>query len=386
MTAVDSNLPTPDNKVTDIAPDHDGLELDGRGRRPRLLWVVLGGAVVVAVGVGAWLVVGDSSTDDDPADSGPAATATVERGTITATDSWDGTLDRGSPFTATSGRSGTVTRLADQGAAVAPGDVLFRIDEQPVTLLSGVVPMYRELAPGASGVDVEQLETSLAALGYGGFPLDDTYTTDTADAVRAWQESLGAAPTGIVGRGDVVFAPAGGQVDTLRSAVGDVVAPGRPILDITGTDQVVNLEVDVEDLDRFAVDTPVTVLLPTGGEVAGTVRSTAVVEPAADPMAENGGDTEPIVQVEIALGENAPNELVGAPVDVVVGVDERSNVLLVPVNALLALTEGGYGLEVVADDGTTSIVPVETGLFAEGKVEITSPDIAEGDIVGVAGR
>jgi hypothetical protein len=39
-------------------------------------------------------------------------------------------------------------------------------------------------------------------------------------------------------------------------------------------------------------------------------------------------------------------------------VDERVDVLMVPVNALLALTEGGHGVEVVASDGTTSNVPV----------------------------
>jgi hypothetical protein len=169
-----------------------------------------------------------------------------------------------------------------------------------------------------------------------------------------------------------------------------VVAPGTPVLDITGTGQVVNLEVEIDDLDRLDVDAEATVLLPEGDETTGTVRATEVVQATPDPMAEGGGGdaaaTEPVVQVEIALAGNAPDELVGAPVQVVVAAEERTDVLLVPVNALLALPEGGYGLEVVADDGTTSIVPVETGLFAEGKVEVRSADIAEGTVVGTAGR
>jgi multidrug efflux pump subunit AcrA (membrane-fusion protein) len=97
-------------------------------------------------------------------------------------------------------------------------------------------------------------------------------------------------------------------------------------------------------------------------------------------------DPAPIVEIDIALDGNAPDQLVGVPVEVVVRVDERTDVLLVPVNALLARAEGGYALEVVADDGTTSIVPVETGLFGAGKVEVTSADIDEGTVVGVAGR
>jgi biotin carboxyl carrier protein len=345
----------------------------------------LAGALV-ASGVGAWLWASDTSTETPSATAGPGATASVERGTISAIESWDGALERGTPFTVKSSAGGTVTRLADQGAAVGRGDVLFRVDEEPVTLLSGVVPMYRDLQSGASGADVAQIEANLAELGHAGFTVDDDYTSSTADAVRAWQQSIGATPTGAVRRGDVIFAPAGGQVDTLRSEVGDVVAPGAPVLDITGADQVVNLEVDVDDLDRFAVDTEVTVLVPGSDERTGTVSRTTVVEAAPDPMAEGGAATESVVQVEIALGENGPEPLVGASVEVVVAVDERTDVLLVPVNALLALAEGGYALEVVADDGATSLVPVETGLFAEGKVEVSSSDVAEGTVVGVAGR
>jgi hypothetical protein len=89
--------------------------------------------------------------------------------------------------------------------------------------------------------------------------------------------------------------------------------------------------------------------------------------------------------VEVTLTEAAPADLDGSTVDVVVAVDERTDVLTVPVNALLALAEGGYGLEIVADDGTSSIVAVETGLFANGQVEVTG-EIAEGTTVGVAGR
>jgi hypothetical protein len=66
--------------------------------------------------------------------------------------------------------------------------------------------------------------------------------------------------------------------------------------------------------------------------------------------------------------------LAGAPVEVVLAVDERTDVLLASVTALLALADGGYSLEVVADDGTTTIVRVETGLFAEDKVEVSDVD------------
>jgi multidrug efflux pump subunit AcrA (membrane-fusion protein) len=61
---------------------------------------------------------------------------------------------------------------------------------------------------------------------------------------------------------------------------------------------------------------------------------------------------------------------------------ERKNVLTVPVAALLALAEGGYGVQVV-DGATTRIVTVETGLFADGKVEITGGGLTPGTTVGM---
>jgi peptidoglycan hydrolase-like protein with peptidoglycan-binding domain len=375
VTAVEDAHTAP--QVTDAELEAD----EPRRRRRRLVWAALG-AVLIAIGAGAWLWAGNPSTEASPAAAGPVATATVERGTISATDSWGGTLEYGAPVTVKSSADGTITRLVDQGATLERGDELYRLNERPVTLLYGVVPMYRNLAPGDRGVDVRQLETNLAKLGYEGFAVDRAYTASTAGAVRAWQADSGAEQTGAVAHRDVVFLPAGGRVDALDVSVGDVLRPGAPVLDITGTEQVVNLEADLDDRDRFDIGTKVTVVLPGGAEIAGTVSTTRVVNLATG---QPGEDPESIVQVEIALAR-APDDLVGTPVEVTVAVDERADVLLVPVNALLALAEGGYGLEVVHDDGTTKIVRVDSGLFADGKVEVRGAGIAEGTIVGVAGR
>nr|WP_246400439.1 peptidoglycan-binding protein [Jiangella mangrovi] len=256
--------------------------------------------------------------------------------------------------------------------------------------------MYRDLGSGDYGVDVEQLEANLVALGYTGFTADDEYTYNTAEAVEEWQEDLGRDETGTVGRGDVVFLPEGGRVGTVHADVGTPVTPGTPVLDVTGTDQVATLEVDVADRDLLAVGAAVTVVLPDGAEAAGTVTASTVVEApsAAGASAAAGAGSgeeaasaeDAVVEIEVALAAPVDAALAGSPVDVVLPVGERVDVLVVPVTALLATAGGGYGLELVGDDGATSVVPVEPGLFADGRVEVTGDGIAEGDVVGVAGR
>lgn len=374
-----------------IAPPVTGVEREPgqRCRRRRLVWPAVG-AAAVAMGSGVWLWASDPSTEAAPGSTGPVATAVVERGTVSATESWDGTVDFGAPFTISSIGGGTVTRLVEQGREVERGSELYRVDERPVILLYGVVPMYRDLGPGTSGVDVEQLESNLAALGYAGFTADDTFTEPTADAVRAWQADTGAEQSGKVARGDVVFVADAGRADTRRVDVGELVAPGRPILDLSGIAKVVSLEVDIDDRDRFDVGVAVRVVLPGGDEVAGTVSSSTLVSMATEVQGGLGGGnetgTEAVTAVQITLAEDVNDDLVGAPVDVVVAIEERADVLFVPVNSLLALSEGGYGLELVRDDGTIEIVPVDTGLFADGKVQVEGAGIAEGTVVAVAGR
>jgi hypothetical protein len=95
--------------------------------------------------------------------------------------------------------------------------------------------------------------------------------------------------------------------------------------------------------------------------------------------------TEGTIEVLITIPDQPA--LVGlevASVDVEFVSDGREDVLSVPVAALLALPDGGFAVEVVAD-GSSALVPVDTGLFASGRVEVSGEGIAEGIRVGVPG-
>ena len=70
-----------------------------------------------------------------------------------------------------------------------------------------------------------------------------------------------------------------------------------------------------------------------------------------------------------------------APVEVLVVSDSVEGVMAVPVTALLALSEGGYAVEVGLADGSTALVAVEPGFFADGLVEVTSEQLQVGALV-----
>jgi hypothetical protein len=61
------------------------------------------------------------------------------------------------------------------------------------------------------------------------------------------------------------------------------------------------------------------------------------------------------------------------------------HVLVVPVNALLALTAGGYAVEEVEHGGLRRLVAVSLGLFddADGLVQVSGSGIAAGQRVVV---
>ena len=100
-----------------------------------------------------------------------------------------------------------------------------------------------------------------------------------------------------------------------------------------------------------------------------------------DAPADEAQGGKPTIEVTIALDRGAASSFDATPVDVIVTAARAEGVLSVPVDALLALAEGGYAVEKVTPSGT-SMVAVEPGAFADGYVQITG-DVAEGDEVVV---
>lgn len=226
---------------------------------------------------------------------------------------------------------------------------------------------------GAS--DVTSLQENLAALGYSG-PAGET--------LREWQADAGLPANGIIEPGQIVVAPGPVQIAEHIAQPGDTIEGpalsygdanrGQPVLSYTGTVKLVHVPLGVADHAFAEIGRSVTVVLPDLTEVDGVISEVgAVVSEQAQ------------TEVTIAIpDQGALGALEAASVDVTFVSERRDDVLTVPVTALLARPEGGFGVEVV--DGTISrVVPVTTGLFANGRVEISGEDISEGMTVGVPG-
>ncbi|MGW4025683.1 efflux RND transporter periplasmic adaptor subunit [Streptomyces sp. NPDC005009] len=382
----DSASPAPGDPPpgTDITPDAPAR--GRRSRRPLRLLAALGVLAAVGGAAAAGTQFGDRGSGSESEDSGlPPATAEVARQTLRDSLTADGELGYGTSVTATGRIPGTVTRLPDADERITRGEDLYRVDDTPVVLMYGSVPAYRALREGVEGADVKQLESNLEALGYDGFTVDDDFTEGTADAVREWQEDQGLEETGVVDLGRVVFAPAAVRVDSLETEEGTATGPGQKVLSYTATAQAITVELDTADQRLAKTGSKVTVGLPDGTSVDGRVS-----EITTEVVAGEGAGAEPTTQVKVLVvldgekAQKAAESYVLASVDVSFTAGERENVLTVPVAALVALPEGGFGVEVV-EGKETRYVPVETGLFADGRVEISGDGIAVGTIVGVPG-
>jgi membrane fusion protein, multidrug efflux system len=354
-----------------------------RRRRWRIVAVVL--VAVAAAGTVAIVVL--HTKPAAPHVSGlPPATAAVVRTTLTQTQSVDGTLGYPPSASLTNRLSGTVTSTAAAGTVVRQGQALYAVDQAPVILLYGTVPDYRALQPGTTGADVQQFEQDLHAIGYGGFTVDANYTDSTALAVRHWQHDLGLPQTGTVDVGRIVFLPAAVRIAQTTAQPGQLLGQGGPVLSYTDPNRIVTANVDVNTLPLLSVGTHATVTLPGGatvGATVATVGSASTDQPASGSTAPVGPN-QATFPVTFALADQGrAGSVTGAPVTIAVVGQQQANVLAVPVTALLALREGGYGVQVVQGT-TTRVVAVRIGMFANGLVQVSGPGITTGTVVGVA--
>jgi Putative peptidoglycan binding domain len=355
------------------------------GRRRLALAGAVAAAALVGVGTVVWRGQG-GDTPSDPSSAAPTATAEVTVRDLEERTDLDGTLGYGDTHDLALATQGTITWLPPEGSVIDRGQAVAEVDDRVVPLLLGDRPMWRELGPGVEdGVDVEQLEANLVALGVvsaDDLTVDQEWTSATTEAVEDWQASLGLEETGRVAPGDVVVQPAAVRVTAWAAEPGG--QAGGPALTVGGTARQVTIDLEATRQQLIQVGQAVEVELPDGSTTTGTVSAVGTVAEIPTDTSDNPmEDATPTVEVTIALDDPAAGaNLDEAPVTVRVVTSTAAAVTAVPVDALLALAEGGYAVERVTPGGGTELVAVEIGAFADGWVEVTG-DLAEGDDVVV---
>jgi len=343
-----------------------------------LLVLGAGGAVVFS----RW---GGDAEASDAADPVTTDVVAVERRTLTDAEQVSGELGYGESSQVAADRAdGVLTWLPKEGRTLRAGDVAYRVDEEPVVLLTGAIPLYRDLSYGVDeGADVRQLERNLERLGYDPGTVDEDFTGATADAVEQLQEDHGLDETGVVSAAQFLVLPEAVRVGAAQATLGVTLVPGvpTPLYEATSTRKVVTVDLDPSDEDLVDVGARATVTLPDGTTLRATVTEVGTVatatEAGSEAQSEESGDAT--LPVTLTPTDAKPlRGLTAAPVTVDLTRERRRKVLTVPVTALVALAEGGFAVRREGGE----LVAVETGLYADGYVEVTE-GLAEGDRVEV---
>jgi hypothetical protein len=383
-------------------PDVDLLNRCGDRPNRRRRALLVAGLVVVLAAVAVVVVVKPFSGSSGPVggvadNADPTSVATVSMEDITSQTEVSATLGYSGTYSVVNQGQGTITWLPPVGQVISQGQVLYDLNGSPVALLYGGTPAYRSLSEGAtasavSGSDVEELNYDLVAMGYltsaevGSDP--SAFTSETKIGVEKLQAALGVTQNGTLTLGQVVFMPTAVRVTGLGTStvVGGAAQPGSEILTGTSTGRVVTIDLDADQEGEMATGDKVTISLPDGQSTPGTVTSVGTV--ATTPSGSGNSGSSPTITVLVTPDDpTATGNLDQAPVQVSITTGSAKDALVVPVDALLALAGGGYGLEVVSPKGVHSFEPVSLGLFddAAGVVQVTGPGVVSGQRIVIPG-
>lgn len=316
------------------------------------------------------------------------AIATVTRGNLQQAQQVTGTLGYGGGWTVAGHGAGTITWLPATGTIIKRGQQLYRVDDSPVTLFYGGLPLYRTLRydpgsgsrdhigagrhlrttdpppPPQTGHDVQLVAANLAALGfYGGDPAYASYDAYLVDAVKAWQHAIGAAVTGVISPAQVVVSSGPVRVAGVFAHVDD--SSAEQILALTGTSKLITLRLPAALAQSLAPGRRLEVTLPDGDRIRG--RVVRIGSPAGATATGTGGGARGVAVSVRALDPAALSGATLGSVTASVVTASRRDVLYVPITALLALSGGGYALQ--RPDHV--LLPVRIGMVTGGDVQVS---------------
>ncbi|MFI5879859.1 hypothetical protein [Streptomyces sp. NPDC051554] len=421
--------------MTTTSDENDDTRPRRGKRRLKIGAVALVGVTAAALGVTVWQD-GNATPSTTAGESARVATATVTRTDLSNAQTLSGTLGYSKAAPVKGAKAGLVTWLPAPGARVTRGHTLYKVDNVPVPVFYGATPLYRTLnARGMTGPDVRVVADNLKRLGYdiGSQPAAGTWVTQhpapvdefgTADAsgakgttedgvsgktgtdttapaatptptatttsvevkegdgvltadlvaaIKRWQMHVGMPATGVLGIGDVVVQSGEVRVGAVQAQTGD--DANGSLMTVSSTAKKVSVPVDATGVGTMARGNRVTVTLPDNSTVTGTIEAVAATATDNTDGDTSGGGGPAQLTVTVRVPDTgAVAKLTSAPVQVAFTSETRKGVLVVPVGALLALSEGGYAVQLPGG----RLIAVRTGMFAKGLVEVTGDGLTAG--------
>ena len=371
--------------------------------RHRRRWIAAGVlAAVAAVGIGAGIIdghggggTGSSGVSDN---AYPTSTVIVTRQGLSSEIPVNATLGYGGSCEVVNQASGILTQLPPSGKVIAEGQVLYEVSGRPVVLLYGPTPAYRSLSEGTNsgvtGPDVRELNADLVAMGYASsseIPAgSDVFSSWTTLGVEKLQSALGVSVNGTLTLGEAVFLPSAARITSVSATLGASAPPGQAIMSATSTTRVATADLDTSQQSEVAVGDHVAITLPDDATTPGVVTSVGKVATESSLSSPSLGGPSSSGSATIAVtvtptNPAAPGSWDQAQVTVDIRTASVQDALVVPVNALLALSGGGYAVEVTGSHGVRQLVAVTPGLFddAEGLVQVSGSGLSAGEHVVV---
>jgi hypothetical protein len=156
---------------------------------------------------------------------------------------------------------------------------------------------------------------------------------------------------------------------------------GTAIMDTTSTQLVVTVDLSPSSQSEAVIGGHVTVEMPDGSTVPGTISAVSSVAQSSSSGGATGntgsGGGSSSVPVTVTLDKHVSSKGLDQAAVSVNFVQARANhVLSVPVTALLATSGSTYAVQEASPQHT--LIPVRTGMFAAGYVEISGSRIHPG--------
>ena len=301
----------------------------------------------------------------------------AQSGLAAATEALDAAADQDPPPTADE-LAELESAVSDAEAEVAAATEA--LDQAQFDRDRTVVEQQSLVEAAARRVDVAQAALEDARRGVDTGPIRrqiDSARSELEDA-RAELSELESELGTWLPAAEVIFLPRlPVRVDQVTVARGEAIEGS--FLTVSGSELALRSSVPEREASRIEVGLEVRVENPVAGNEIPGVVSLVAERPGTNGVADDR------VYVEVAP-EEIPDEIIGENVRVTIPVSSTGGeVLAVPAAALSATADGSTIVQVENDDGDLETVTVETGLAAQGLVEVAPIDggLDEGDLVVV---